>query len=65
MGYLDPTKLDALSPAQQAADTAGAVRVASLHPTTRIDAGEYLGWHTGIHAVHCLDQRRVRLPAPR
>jgi hypothetical protein len=36
----------------EAADMAEAVRVASLHPTTQIRAGENLGWRTEIRPIH-------------
>ena len=36
----------------QARDMADAVRVASLHPTTQVPAGEALGWRLEIRPVH-------------
>lgn len=36
----------------EAADMAEAVRIASLHPTTQIPAGEHLGWRIEIRPVH-------------
>ena len=36
----------------EARDIADAMRVASLHPTTRIAAGDRLGWRIGISPVH-------------
>jgi len=44
----------------EAADMAEAIRVASLHPTTRIGAGEQLGWRIGISPVHSLEERGSR-----
>jgi hypothetical protein len=44
----------------EAADMAEAIRVASLHPTTRIGAGEQLGWSIGISPVHSIDERGLR-----
>jgi hypothetical protein len=44
----------------EAADIADAVRVASLHPTTRIDAGEKLGWRIGISPVHYFEERKLK-----
>jgi len=44
----------------EARDFAGAMRVASLHPTTRIGAGEKLGWHMGISKVHHFDERELK-----
>ena len=35
----------------EAADMADAVRIAALHPTTQIAAGEHLGWRTEIRPV--------------
>ncbi len=36
----------------EAQDMEEAVRVAKLHPTTRVGAGERLGWRIGISPVH-------------
>jgi hypothetical protein len=43
----------------EAPDIEGAVRVASLHPTPRIGAGEQLGWHIGISPVHSFSERAL------
>jgi len=42
----------------EALDIADAVRVASLHPTTRIAAGEQLGFRLGISPIHSLEERK-------
>jgi hypothetical protein len=47
----------------EANDMDDAVRVASLHPTTRVDAGEKLGWHIGVSAVHYFDERELKIPS--
>jgi hypothetical protein len=44
----------------EAWDMADAIRVASLHPTTRIRAGEQLGWRLGISPVHYFEEREGR-----
>ncbi len=36
----------------EATDMDEAVRLAALHPTTQIDAGEGLGWYTEVRPVH-------------
>lgn len=36
----------------EAEDMAEAIRVASLHPTTRIDEGERFGWRVEIRPIH-------------
>jgi hypothetical protein len=36
----------------EALDMEDAIRVAKRHPTTRIEAGEQLGWRIGISPVH-------------
>lgn len=41
----------------EAADLDEAVRIAALHPTTRIAAGERLGFRIGIHPVQSLEPR--------
>jgi hypothetical protein len=41
----------------EARDMADAVHLASLHPTTRIRAGEELGWRLGISPVHYFEER--------
>ena len=38
----------------EAADMDEAVRIASLHPTTRMDEGERLGWRLEIRPIHYL-----------
>lgn len=38
----------------EARDMDEAVRVASLHPTTRVSAGERLGWRLEVRPVHYL-----------
>ena len=40
----------------EAADMADAVRIASLHPTTQVAAGEHLGWYTEIRPVHSFQE---------
>jgi hypothetical protein len=44
----------------EALDIADAVRVASLHPTTRIAAGEQLGGRIGISPVHYFEERELK-----
>jgi hypothetical protein len=44
----------------EAPNIAAAIRVASLHPTTRIGAGEKLGWRIGISRVHYFEERRPK-----
>ena len=44
----------------EARDIADAIQVASLHPTTRIGAGEKLGWNIGISPVHYFDERELK-----
>lgn len=36
----------------EAADIDEATRLASLHPTTQVAAGEQLGWYTEVRRVH-------------
>ena len=36
----------------EAQDMDEAIRVASMHPTTQMDAGEQFGWRIEIHPVH-------------
>ena len=36
----------------EAGDMSEAVRLASLHPTTQVEAGEKLGWWTEIRPIH-------------
>lgn len=47
----------------EAASRAEAIRVAALHPTTQIEAGESLGWRTEIHPVHYFRPRAANRPA--
>ena len=42
----------------EAADLAEATRVAALHPTTRLAAGEKLGFRIGISPVHYFEERK-------
>jgi hypothetical protein len=44
----------------EASDIAEAVRVASLHPTTRLAAGEALGFRLGISPVRHFEDRKLR-----
>lgn len=41
----------------EAADMEEAIRVASLHPTTMVGAGEQLGWRVEIRPIHYFEQR--------
>jgi len=43
----------------EASDIADAVRVASLHPTRQIPAGEQLGWRIKVRPVHTYELRNV------
>jgi len=40
----------------EANDMEEAIRIASLHPTTQLDAGEELGWRIEIRPVHYLEK---------
>jgi hypothetical protein len=40
----------------EANDMEEAIRVASLHPTTQLDAGEELGWKIEIRPVHYFEK---------
>jgi len=44
----------------EAPDIAEATRVAALHPTTRIVAGEQLGFRIGISPVHSFEERELK-----
>ncbi len=44
----------------EAADMAEAVRIAALHPTTRLGAGEHLGFRIGIAPVHYYEERAAK-----
>jgi hypothetical protein len=44
----------------EAPDLADAIRVASLHPTTRIGAGERLGFRLGISPVRDFEEREPK-----
>jgi hypothetical protein len=44
----------------EALDIADAVRVAALHPTTRIAAGEQLGFRIGIRSIQSIEERRLK-----
>ena len=44
----------------EATDIEDAMRVASLHPTTRIAAGEKLGFRIAISPVHYFEEREVK-----
>jgi hypothetical protein len=41
----------------EATEIADAMRVTPLHPTTRIGAGEKLGFRLGISPVHYFEER--------
>lgn len=41
----------------EAESMADAVRIASLHPTTRVEAGEQLGWRLEIRPIHYFKER--------
>ncbi|WP_309387770.1 YciI family protein [Cerasicoccus frondis] len=47
----------------EAADIEDAIRVASLHPTTRIAAGEKLGFRIEVSPVHYFDERALKSDA--
>ncbi len=40
----------------EANDVEEAIRIASLHPTTQLDAGEALGWRIEIRPVHYFEK---------
>lgn len=40
----------------EANDMEEAIRIASLHPTTQLDAGEELGWRIEIRPVHYFEK---------
>ncbi|MBI2518405.1 MAG: hypothetical protein HYV95_16110 [Opitutae bacterium] len=40
----------------EARDMADAIRVASLHPTTQVEAAEQLGWRTEIRPIHTFER---------
>ncbi|MBN8203307.1 YciI family protein [Bacillus sp. NTK034] len=40
----------------EANDMEEAIRIASLHPTTQLDAGEELGWRIEIRTVHYFEK---------
>ena len=42
----------------EAADMEEAVRLASLHPTTQVGAGERLGWRLEIRPIHYFEMPR-------
>lgn len=42
----------------EARDLEQAVEIASIHPTTRVDAGERLGWRIEIRPVHHFEDTR-------
>ncbi len=44
----------------EAVDMSEAIRVAALHPTTRIDAGEQLGFRIGIAPIHYFEEREPK-----
>jgi hypothetical protein len=44
----------------EALDIEDAIRVALLHPTTRIGAGEHLGFRIGISLVHSFEERELK-----
>ncbi len=44
----------------EAADLAEAIQVAALHPTTRINAGERLGFRIGLAPIHYFEERPTR-----
>jgi hypothetical protein len=46
----------------EATDIEDAIKVASLHPTTRIAAGEKLGFRIGISPVHYFEERALKAP---
>lgn len=46
----------------EATDIEDAIKVAALHPTTRIAAGEKLGFRIGISPVHYFEDRTLKTP---
>lgn len=44
----------------EARDMADAIRVASLHPTTQVEAAEQLGWRTEIRPIHTFEQAEAK-----
>ncbi len=44
----------------EARDMEEAVRVSRLHPTTRLAAGEKLGFRIGISPIHSFDERGLK-----
>ncbi|PWK09605.1 YciI family protein [Tumebacillus permanentifrigoris] len=42
----------------EAQDMEEAIRVASLHPTTQVGAGEQLGWGIEIRPIHYFEQKK-------
>ena len=68
-GKLDVSDHDAATPEKvgcvfvlEAADMEEAVRLAALHPTTQIAAGEALGWRTEVRPVQYLYRGGDDLP---
>jgi hypothetical protein len=47
----------------EARDMEEAIRLASLHPTTQVDAGEHLGWAMEIRPIHYFEQNEPRSDA--
>lgn len=41
----------------EARDMEEAIRVATLHPTTQVEAGERFGWRIEIRPIHYFEQR--------
>ncbi len=44
----------------EASDISEAIRIAALHPTTRIEAGEKLGFRIAIAPVHYFEERELK-----
>lgn len=45
----------------EARDMEEAIRVASLHPTTQVSAGEQFGWGIEIRPIHCFEMREPKV----
>ncbi len=41
----------------EARDMEEAIRIASLHPSVQVDAGEQFGWRIEIHQIHYFESR--------
>ena len=44
----------------EAQDMEEAIRVASLHPTTQVSAGEKFGWRIEIRPIHYFENRELK-----